>query len=274
MTSFVAWVGVDSRGPSSINFASDSRISWDKSGQISWDSARKTFSCKNYPDIFGYVNDVTFPSIVIGQIVTAIDSGCLYKNETCSKDRINIVKSHIKHAFENYSRSNRNSFSIFHASRENEKMHSIFHLHVISWISETNTWDDQEIEIPLASSVLRLDGSGTQNIAKWTERWNSSSQGHTSRSVFSAFCDSVYSGEDKLTSGPPQIVSVYRKWPGRTIGFVNNGRKYFAGTEILDDSQGALENIEWRNRNFERCQSTGELVNMAQKHHVPKGLGR
>ena len=69
MTSFIAWVGVDSRGPASINFASDSRITWDEFGKVGWNNARKTFACNSFPDIFGYVNDVTFPSIVIGQIV-------------------------------------------------------------------------------------------------------------------------------------------------------------------------------------------------------------
>lgn len=153
-------------------------------------------------------------------------------------------------------------------------MQSAFHLSVLTWIKETNMWNEQEIEIPQVSSALTVDGSGVKHIEKWKERWDSTSQGHTSRSIFSAFCDAVYSGADKKTSAPPQLVSLFRKWPGKTIGIVDNGRKYLGGTEILNVSQGLLGSIEWRNRYFERCQPTGELAVGAQKHHVPKGLGR
>ena len=43
MTSFIAWLGVDSRGPTSMYFASDSRISWDKVPGV-WDCGQKVFA--------------------------------------------------------------------------------------------------------------------------------------------------------------------------------------------------------------------------------------
>ena len=75
MTSFVAWVGVDARGPASIYLASDSRISWvdpDKTFET-WDYGRKLFASKKYPEIFGYFGDTLFPSQMLGQVLDLIE---------------------------------------------------------------------------------------------------------------------------------------------------------------------------------------------------------
>lgn len=75
MTAFAAWVGVDQRGPASLYLASDRRISWSGQPFRTWDSGRKVFACSTHPDVFGYVGDVLFPSLVLGQVATLIDSG-------------------------------------------------------------------------------------------------------------------------------------------------------------------------------------------------------
>jgi hypothetical protein len=275
MTTLVAWVGVDSRGPASINFSTDSRISWGKTGIKKWDLGRKTFSCNLSSDIFGYVNDVLFPSVILSQIVCLIDSGCLFTNCSTSDDRFNIVFSHIKHAFSEYSASMKEPFSIFHASRDNDGMRSVFQLNLITATKISGTrWDikSTKIPVPTVSSALTFDGSGGVVAKKWASRWDSSSQGKTSRAVFSGFCDAVFSEEDKLSFGAPQIVSLYRIKSGQTIGFVHKGKSFYSGAEILPSAQGDLSSVEWRNRLFERCDYSGNLLNDAKKHHVPKGL--
>lgn len=272
MTTFVAWVGVDQRGVASINFATDSRISWSGSGCY-WDVARKTFSCATSPDIFGYLNDVMFPSIVLGQIVSAIDCGVLFgKNEESCDIRFNVVVDQIKRSHESYPSKKRESFCIFHGARESEGLSSTFKLNVLEWDKNTKKWNVECLLMPDASSAIVVDGSGKNVMNKWSERWSSSSQGGTSRAVFSSFCNAVYSSEDSCTYGAPQIVSLWRQGFGKTIGFVDAGKKFVAGMEIANAHEMRNKEMEWRNRYFERCDAHGELLKGAQKHHVPKGL--
>jgi hypothetical protein len=272
MTTFVAWVGVDSRVASSINFATDSRISWGVSGKTHWDMARKTFSSSSSPDIFGYVNDVMFPSMILGQIVNAIDSGGIFgKDDTCGV-RFDKVVNHIKNSHELYPSKMRESFCIFHGSREGTGLASVFGLNTIAWDKKTSKWTIDQLTIPEVSSAITIDGSGKSIVSKWSERWSSSSQGGTSRAVFSSFCNAVHSGEDRLTNGAPQIVSLYRKDSGKTIGFVGAGKRFISGIEVLSSADMLDEKVEWRNRYFERCDISGGLISGAQKHHVPKGL--
>ena len=221
MTSFVAWVGVDSRGTASINLATDSRISWTTPKASYWDMARKTFSCSNSADIFAYVNDVTFPSMVLGQLVNIIDSGGLFCQSTSGAERYQIICSHIKNSHQTYSKSMVGSFTIFHASRFGEGLNSIFEMRTLGWDNKLKKWIESQLDIPKVSSSIVVDGSGAKTVSKWSERWESSSQGGTSRAVFSSFCNAVFAREDKLTNASPQLVSLYRKGFGKTIGFLS-----------------------------------------------------
>ena len=80
MTSLISWIGVDSRAPSSIYLASDSRITWGNKG--TWDNARKVFGSTNYPELLGYCGDVLFPSQALGQLIDLIDLGLFDDNDT------------------------------------------------------------------------------------------------------------------------------------------------------------------------------------------------
>lgn len=272
MTTFIAWVGVDSRALASINFATDSRISWDSSGSNHWDAGQKTFSSSFSPDIFAYVNDVMFPSMVLGQVVTAIDNGVLFGNDDTCDMRFDKIVERIKKAHSIYPSALRHSFRIFHGARQGEGLTSKFSLNVVGWQKETSKWSIDRLTIPDKSSAITIDGSGKEVFSKWSTRWNSSSQGGTSRAVFSSFCNAVNSREDKLTRGAPQVVSLYRAGPGKTIGFIDEGSKFVSGMEIQSVDVAQNAKFEWRNKYFERCDSTGNLVDGAQKHHVPKGL--
>lgn len=273
MTTFVAWVGVDSRGPSSIHIAADSRISWGKTGADHWDMACKTFSSNVSPDIFGYVNDVMFPSMVLGQIVNAINVGLLFRKELEFAERAKIIENHIKNSHNIYPEQFRESFCIFHGGRDGELMNSRFYLNAISWTKKNSEWKIEQVQIPDTSSVITLNGSGGNTVEKWFKRWGSSSQGGTSRAVFSSFCNAVYSGEDKFSSGAPQIVSLFRKGPGKTFGYVDKNRAFLSGIEVMMHNGTPIEsNIDWVNRYFELCSISGERLAKAQKHHVPKGL--
>ena len=255
-----------------MNFATDSRISWGKSGKEHWDMARKTFSSSSSPDIFGYVNDVMFPSMILGQIVNAIDNGGMFGADDTCEVRFEKVARHIKNSHDLYPPQQRESFCIFHGARQGAGLSSRFELNTIAWDKITSKWTVDRISTPEASSAITVDGSGKNAVSKWSERWNSSSQGGTSRAVFSSFCNAVLSGEDKFTNGAPQLVSLYRKGFGKTIGYVGRGKKFISGIEILSSEDMADKKVEWRNMYFERCDISGKLIGGAQKHHIPKGL--
>jgi len=58
MTSLAVWTGADSRGPTSLNIASDSRIGWttDRSVLYHWDHGKKIFASSAAPLIVGYAH--------------------------------------------------------------------------------------------------------------------------------------------------------------------------------------------------------------------------
>lgn len=89
MTLLVSWVGVDPRGPASAYIATDSRISW--SEENVFDYGRKVFALDNHPDIFGYVGDVLFPSIVLTQIAEMADTGLLFRDGFTCKEKFQAV---------------------------------------------------------------------------------------------------------------------------------------------------------------------------------------
>jgi hypothetical protein len=93
MTSLICWVGIDQRGPSSVYFASDSRVTW--GGKTPWNHARKLFAARKYPHIFGYCGDVLFPTQALGQIVEMIDADLIFgpkdNVEVCTERILSIL---------------------------------------------------------------------------------------------------------------------------------------------------------------------------------------
>ena len=188
MTTFIAWVGADSRGTASINFSTDSRISWGKNGNTHWDMAQKTFSSIFSTDIFAYVNDVMFPSMILGQIINAIDNGVLFDSDERLETRFDKVEEYIKNSHKLFPQQQRQSFCIFHAARFGTGLKSEFAINTISWSKSTANWKITRLTIPTTSTIIAIDGTGKSVVSKWSARWNASSQGGTSRAVFSSFC--------------------------------------------------------------------------------------
>lgn len=269
MTSFVAWVGVDSRGPSSVYLASDSRISWGK--DVVWDYGRKLFASQRSPELLGYVGDVLFPSLVLGQLTSAIDIGSLLDGAASPSEKWTRIQAGIKQSFGAFPLSERRSFTVVYATRELEGKNCRFYVFTLSW-DVVASWSEAAIPIPSISDNLSVLGSGAGIIQRWKQRWDSSSQGGTSRAVFSAFCDALHSGEDLLTGGAPQLVGLYRQGPGRAIGIVYKSKPFVFGLQTT--AAHAPGGLEWRNTLFERCDPTGRVLAEAQRHHAPRGLGK
>lgn len=266
MTSLVAWVGVDDRAAASLNIATDSRISWD--ARRGWNYGRKAFASRSTPDIFGYVGDVSFAVTFLSQVVDALEAGLAPSD---AATRFAWFQAWAQNAFFTLPPNNQPGVLFVYGTRENSGMASEFRM----WTLELSSRgaNPTALPTPARSSVLTLEGSGQAAIARWHARWESSSQGGTSRAIFSAFCDALSEGSDSLSGGAPQLVGLYRIRAGQTFGVIHEGKAWFNGAAPADIAVAQTLPIEWRNRLFERCDANGVLLPTAQRHHSPRGLG-
>jgi hypothetical protein len=85
--------------------------------------------------------------------------------------------------------------------------------------------------------------------------------GTFSRAVYTGFCDSLISGEDSSSGGAPQLVGLYRSGSGMHFGTILRGKSFYRG---LEAAQLSLPGLEWRNKLFERCDSSGKPIEGAQ----------
>lgn len=269
MTSLVAWVGVDQRGPASIYIATDSRISWGAGNY--WDFGRKVFACKNYPDIFGYVGDVLFPSLILSQITNSIDENLLF-DYVCSPDKkFKKIKYIIKESFKSLPENQKRPFKIAYITRLNREMRCVFYFFSLELDANLN-WKENQGVIPKKSDAIAIWGSGRKSVIQWKKRWDDSKQGSTSRAIFSSLCDSITNGTDQLSGGAPQLVCLYRIGMGKPIGVISNSKPYLFGV-LVAPSKNHSELTEWRNYKFERCKINGQILKNAKKHQIPNGLG-
>jgi hypothetical protein len=268
MTSLISWVGADSRGPSSVYFASDSRITWPGAGK--WDHGRKLFACRRYPHIFGYCGDVLFPTQTLSQITEMIDSGLIAADPFDSIDSYTEkIVAIIEAALKTYPPPTKQKFDVLYCMREGEFMQSRFHLRQITF-DPVSTPTVLPIEIPSQSGTVAVLGSGSKCVRDQLHLWESSQVGGTSRSVFSAFCDALRSGDDPSSGGPPQLVGLRRMSPPRTFGVIWQQHRYFYG---LEASASATQNgVHWFNDLFEICDpETLARKQDAQPQPRPKG---
>jgi hypothetical protein len=268
MTSLVAWAGVDSHGPASVYVATDSRISW--GAGTTWDFGRKVFASRSRPELFGYVGDVLFPSLVLGQISDTPGPSRL-SDDRFGQQRFERISGSLKATFDTLPSREKRAFRIAYAARYGEGMNAKFKFFSLGW-NDPSGWHSETSEIPRVSDSLAIWGSGAKTVELWKDRWSRSSQGGTSRAIFASFCDAVASGQDSLSGGAPQLVALYRIGPARSIGIVHGGQPFIYGL-AADSVDHSRDSVEWRNHLFERCEPSGDRLAAAQLHHSPKGLG-
>jgi len=122
------------------------------------------------------------------------------------------------------------------------------------------------------SGIVCAFGSGAKHATSEVKKWAGADvSGRTSRSVYSGFCDSIRSGTDPATGGAAQLACIYRDWPAKEVGVIWNGEPTIAGIAPSEDAP--IQDIEWRNTLFERCDpATGMPLNGAQRHARPYAL--
>jgi len=266
MTTLIAWLGVDSRGPSSIYLASDSRITWDISS--SWDHGRKLFVCRVRAFLFGYCGEAFLASQILGQVAEQIDGDLFRASDP--DDGVRQIVSTVSDMLRDKPYAVGGGFELILAQRSAEGMLSTFHLHEAQF-SRSAAPKITRYSLPKNSGVIGMWGSGAKVFYEHERRWAKSDVGGTSRAVFSAFADSIASRSDPLSGPPPQLVSLYRKGPGRPFGLIWEGHRYYYAIEIK--SQVETRSVQWHNSLFEICDpQTLERTLRAQPQPRPSQL--
>jgi len=252
MTTLASWVTYSKTGekpelPRAIYMISDSRITWG-SKSVRWDAGRKVFNSQKKPHIFGYCGAVVFPSLVLGQIVTAIDNEIIFEEEHTPDEKHERIFQTIKVSYKQSHNNPTMDFSIVHACRSHPWPETAFSFWHISYRANTNKWRSNKIELPNETGLIITLGSGISSAENHRSRWQKSDVGGTSRSFFSAFCDSINSGDDKLSGGPPQLAAIYTKMAAKSIGIIKDERYFLHGMELQPNPM--LSNIEWKDELF------------------------
>jgi hypothetical protein len=265
MTSLVAWVGIDARGPASIYIASDSRVT-SGNGSIKQDDATKTYCSSKYPIIFGYCGDVLAATKVISDMIKLIDRGLLLLSGDVFEKTSHIMAetANIQAAMADPYIS---SYSLLIGFREGEGFGtSKFEASKINFDRSTTKFTFECIDLYREKSFLIFaDGSGAGSVLVNHRLWEKTAQARTSRAVYGAFCDALGSGSDEFSGGAPQIVGLYRIGYGRLFGTKYKDQLYFNGKSATAENIGDV--IEWRDELFQRIDpATGQLCEGAQVH--------
>jgi hypothetical protein len=250
MTSLVAWVGADSRGPASLNIAADSRITWrpENSAAYHWDQGKKVFASSSAPVVIGFVGDVLFPALVLPGVFDRIDRGVFRPDGSV----VGGVIAALRRGWRDYPASERRNVNVYVAHRAGEGMSCGFRLTSLSHRTGSATdWVASDIQVPASSAFLKIDGSGKAAVEESIAAWQATNAADTSRAVFSGFVDAVTARVDPNSGGAPQLGCIYRTGPGRLLGIIHDSQRYFAGAPLIGDE--ALSGVEWRNALFERA---------------------
>jgi hypothetical protein len=261
MTSLLVWFASDVKTsggtfvPASVYIASDSRVTWDE-GRTAWDRGKKVFASATSPEIFGYCGDTRLAALVISQVVGAIDAGYLFHSDDTAQTKLSKVKQLIGMAWETFPKQHLFcETGIVHLTREGSNVASRFWMqeHVLQKLAKPSPMQSSSPTMaPLGewSRAWLARGSGGAQVLDSIETWNRRySDRHTSRSVFKAFCETIDSGHDKFSGGPPQLASLFRIGPGRPHGVIWNDQRFFEGLPTI--SQTPKSGIPWRNNSFE-----------------------
>lgn len=265
MTTVIAWLSADMDGPSALYLASDSRFTWN-SPDGRWDSGRKIFHTRNSADIFAYVGDVLFPSIVLGQLVEAIDCGGAFSVGTTSADRHDFIFRTIEKSHASMIDVGDQPITILHARRDPQT--DMFAMWEMTHRKGTNGWTDRSVPLPQPTGqaeFVGVFGSGAKTFGEAYDQAKTTAQGEFARTVFQTFSEHVASGRDKLTGGHVQGGVVGRDGQCRPIGVIDKGRRYLFGLELPPGLQ--TNRVDWRDTNFNFLSSrTGELKKGARPY--------
>jgi hypothetical protein len=198
------------------------------------------------------------------------DNGLLFADSPRCKDRFEVFKEKLVRQCHRYPQDYLvgQHFAVIYLAREANHRRTFFG-HMIAW-TKSEGWSGAEIELPQASNVLWALGSGAKGFNNRYTAYEAGPTKGTSRAVFHCFCNTLFSGEDPLCGGAPQLVGIYRKPDsvGIAFGIIRDKKRYLYGAEV--DQLPIYSSVEWRNDLFERCDGASmKLLSGAQEQPDP-----
>jgi hypothetical protein len=167
MTSLLAWLAVDQRGPSALYFASDSRRSW--SDVVHCDDCTKLFACETSEDIFAMVGeDITYPEKYLPAICQDIDNGAVLPGQASSAyGRSEWAFNRLQEVVPLDS----GSFSVLHGSRNGFSLGANFVVNLYKFSCSAG-WSLTELSADMAKSGhVTIDGTGRPELKRNVEAW-------------------------------------------------------------------------------------------------------
>ena len=273
MTLIASWVSADDKRKgkkiSAMYFCSDSRFTWSGTRVVQqnvYDEGQKVFGCSNSPDIFCYCGDVQFPIFTIQPLINEIDNGLFFEFGNNFEEKRNQLFEYFGLKLKDYPTDVlAHPFMIYYATCISYRFYCAKFVYVRhDFISEI-------ISLPNESTLVFYDGSGSKQFRdRWIERDNAKMNEYkTSRNVYRCMTEAIALGKDKMTGGSPQLIGIYRNGHVQPYGIIKDHNRYFQGRILPDSAQ--LDNIEWRNDNFERVNPhTMQLLSGAQPQPFAK----
>ena len=251
LTTLVCWTGCDSRGPSSLYVATDSRYSWNSK---TWSSGRKLIVRAQLCEIVAFAGDCAFAaSVLLGLPEHPLSDNLIHR-------RLTTAATHYPFLLENT--------VIVFARRLGQGMRSSFL--VTTFENRSGVWiQNPQYVSREASDVVCAVGSGASLARDEVKQWMEGDvSGRTSRSVFSGFCSALDQAVDPNSGGAPQLASLYRSGLANECGLIWKGMRYVAG--LPPDEDADLRHRAWHNELFERCDPhTMARLESAQRHVSP-----
>lgn len=248
MTTLQSWISFSDTGersdlPRAVYLASDSRITWGQSDRR-WEAGRKVFAPNFQPHLFGFCGDVVLPALIIGQVVSAIDAGVLFSAGASGNDRHEAVLRAVERGVGSAIMTPTMDFTIHHLYRERIWPETYFRAWSIFYSAGQKSCKSQEVVMPGRTRVVGAYGSGRTSAEVHHDLWQTTESAGRSRAILSSFCDSIRSGKDPLSGGPPQLAALYSKGAPVQIGMYMDGRRYLNGLEL--EVGPNLAGAEWR----------------------------
>lgn len=261
LTSVIAWLAVDSRQPTGLYFASDSRRSFPT--KEFRDDCTKLYIAEGSEDIFAFSGDVQFAQQCLTSICTAIESDQIPAGLKISPHgRAEWIEKFLCSRLDTAGFVPQYDTTILYGTRFLWGPQAIFYLTSYTLPVGSGQILLQEYSTDLQNSaVIELAGSGRPHIRRAVSE-TSDVAGEFSRAFFSGFYDSVSSGNDKSSGGAIQLVCLGCKSHARHIGVVLPEGPFYKGRVY----EGSDTKMLWRNTKFERVSADGNLVNGAQRH--------
>lgn len=265
MTSLLAWLAVDQRGPTALYFASDSRRSW--SDIVHRDDCTKLFACKTSEDTFAMVgDDITYPEQHLPLLCQDIDGGVIPPGQATS------AYGRSEWAF-NYLQGvtppSSGSFSVLHGSRNGFSRGATFVVNLYEF-SCSQGWSQMELSADMAKSGhVSIDGTGQLEIKRNVGAWEAAA-GQVSRAYYSAFIDTLAREADPRSGGAPQLLALPNVGKPRHLGVQSRLGVFYRGRSVTPAEPPS--SVEWRNDEFERVDAAGERLQGSQRQPRPRQL--